>query len=386
MGDNGNYHFQGYIEFSKAKRLNAVRALIPGAHWETRRGSADQADHYCRKPIPGCDCNLCRDSPPQLGGPYVFGVMKGQGRRSDLAGLRASILDGATVEELFDDHFALMLVHSRAAQEFKRIKTDARKWPMEVICYIGGTGTGKSRKAFTDYPDAFSVQQAKGRMTYWDDYDGQETVIVDEMYGNRFSWGFLLQLTDRHAFKVPVHHGTREFVSRRIIFTSNQHPSMWYHKMENAYPWDHTNPFKRRITQLRIFTMEGQVDELVRDLHLAEIGNPTILAQTSDEAVAAEYARQADDQEAPLPANDNNADAVEVVAGLDDDDDDEPARRYMTEMEFRALRGFQQENGTVDGQLAGDENAVPPGSPVIDYINPDLSPGYFDPYGDEAYN
>ena len=51
VGANGTPHLQGYITFQakKSKRLAAVRAIHPRAHWELARGSTDENIIYCSK-------------------------------------------------------------------------------------------------------------------------------------------------------------------------------------------------------------------------------------------------------------------------------------------------------------------------------------------------
>ncbi len=66
------------------------------------------------------------------------------------------------------------------------------------------------------------------------------------MYGNRFSHGHLLMLLDRYPLQVPVHGGSVEFVSKRIIMTSNAHPRDWYSSDKFTYE---DGPLQRRLTQ-----------------------------------------------------------------------------------------------------------------------------------------
>jgi len=73
IGENGTYHFQGYIEFKSNQRLSYCKQILPTAHWELRRGTAAEARDYCQK----------EDS--RVEGPWEFGtISKGQGRRTDL--------------------------------------------------------------------------------------------------------------------------------------------------------------------------------------------------------------------------------------------------------------------------------------------------------------
>lgn len=117
---------------------------------------------------------------------------------------------------------------------------------MEVITLVGETGTGKSRFAFSNFPDAYYLPFPKQSGTYWDGYEGQNTVVIEEASGARFSYTQLLSLLDRYPMQVPIHGGSVQFVSRRILFTTNTHPEEWYdvHK----YPF-FGGPLQRRLTQ-----------------------------------------------------------------------------------------------------------------------------------------
>lgn len=49
VGESGTRHLQGYLELPKRHRLSQVKALLPTAHLEPRRGTAAQASDYCKK-------------------------------------------------------------------------------------------------------------------------------------------------------------------------------------------------------------------------------------------------------------------------------------------------------------------------------------------------
>lgn len=48
-GAEGTPHYQGYCVFPKPQRLSALRKLIPGAHWENRKGTHAEALKYVTK-------------------------------------------------------------------------------------------------------------------------------------------------------------------------------------------------------------------------------------------------------------------------------------------------------------------------------------------------
>lgn len=45
----GTPHLQGYLYFTNARTLSAVRKLLPGCHLTTPNGTHQQNDQYCRK-------------------------------------------------------------------------------------------------------------------------------------------------------------------------------------------------------------------------------------------------------------------------------------------------------------------------------------------------
>jgi len=76
--------------------------------------------------------------------------------------------------------------------------------------------------------------------TWWDGYEGQHTVVIDEFY-SWLRYDFFLRLTDRYPLQVETKGGSVHFVSHRIVFTSNTPPSEWYPNITDR------GPINRRI-------------------------------------------------------------------------------------------------------------------------------------------
>lgn len=93
-----------------------------------------------------------------------------------------------------------------------------------VSVYWGATGTGKSRRAWTEYPDAYS----KDPLTkFWCGYQAQQTVIIDEFRGV-ISIAHMLRWLDRYPVRVEVKGSSVGLAATRIIITSNLDPRNWY--------------------------------------------------------------------------------------------------------------------------------------------------------------
>jgi len=256
----GTEHYQGYMEFSGQKSLLQLKAM-PGletAHFERRKGSQKQAIDYCRK------------SETMVDGPYVFGEANEQGKRNDLEEVKKRIREGASMIDIADEHFTEFCKYSKAFKEYKSMCMEKRTWAMDLVFLIGPTRTGKTRTAMEMAGESVYV---KPPGKWWDNYDGEETVIIDEMYGSSFPFTELLQLLDRYPYSIETKGGTVEFISKRIVMTSNQEPEDWYdsektHQMDWA-----TNPLNRRLTEFCRIIRTGEVHRRIRPV-LAQFGIP----------------------------------------------------------------------------------------------------------------
>ena len=241
--DTGALHLQFYVEFTSPQRYTAVRRLVGvGAHWEPRQGTPAQADAYCRK----------RET--QVVGPSWIGERpSGQGSRTDLAAVQAALDSGETPQAVAREHFATWARYYRAIDRYYLEHQPPRTWEMDVRVYFGQPGSGKSRRAFDEAgADCYALGHSNGA-AWFDGYAGQHTVVIDDFYG-WLSWSFLLQLLDRYPFRVPTKGSHLPFVSRRIIFTSNSHPSEWYDYI--GKPHMKYDALARRITTLEEMTLE----------------------------------------------------------------------------------------------------------------------------------
>lgn len=94
-----------------------------------------------------------------------------------------------------------------------------------VVVYWGSTGLGKSRRAWCEAGlDAYPKDP---RSKFWDGYNGQEHVVIDEFRG-AIDISHMLRWLDRYPVIVEVKGSSVCLKCSKIWITSNIHPSMWY--------------------------------------------------------------------------------------------------------------------------------------------------------------
>lgn len=213
-GEEGTPHLQGYLELKQRKTLNQVKRILQTntVHLELRRGTAEQAIAYCTK------------EDTRVEGPWEGGsVSTGQGTRTDLATIRERIRAGASDQEIADEFFGSWCRYNKAFQKYRSIITPKRNWRTEVTVIVGPPGTGKSRKAYDEWPDGYWKQ----RSVWWDTYENQKNVVIDDFYG-WIPYDVLLRVCDRYPLLVETKGSQANFVAEKIVITSNQPPTKWY--------------------------------------------------------------------------------------------------------------------------------------------------------------
>ncbi len=226
-------HWQGYIEFFDNKRMGPVKKILhdPGCHLEPRQGSRTEARAYCSK----------KES-AVFGTHFEFGQWREDvSRKRKLCDmLRAKM----TLDELVDEspvsyvryHRGLEKLYARRARDQARIFRD-----VVVQVFIGPTGCGKTRRSTEENEDHFFCPCSSGH-TWFDGYETQECLIIDDFYGN-IKYGLLLRILDGHELQLPVKGGFIWALWTKVVITSNNQPSTWY-KMGL------TPALRRRITTI----------------------------------------------------------------------------------------------------------------------------------------
>lgn len=100
-----------------------------------------------------------------------------------------------------------------------------------VTVFWGPTGTGKTRRAWElGGMDAYpKVPNTK----FWDGYQGQKVVIIDEFRGD-ISISNLLRWFDRYPVLVEIKGSSTILCAETVYITSNLSPREWYRDLDEA--------------------------------------------------------------------------------------------------------------------------------------------------------
>jgi len=100
-----------------------------------------------------------------------------------------------------------------------------RDFQPEVRWYYGSTGSGKSRDAKTEFPDAWMSGKD---LTWFEGYDAHEVVIFDDFRKDFCTFHVLLRLLDRYPYRIENKGGSRQLLAKVMIITCPWHPEVLY--------------------------------------------------------------------------------------------------------------------------------------------------------------
>jgi len=227
VGESQTRHLQGYVEFSNpratGKGWSNMKKLMGECHFEVRRGTAKQAADYCKKD------GIFKE----------FGEISRQGERTDWQQATEDILQGRSVVEVIQEQPQL-LPAIRALERLQNLNIHPLEREVHVTWLHGSPGCGKTRYVWDNHPNVYS----KPSGTWWDGYNGEDVLLLDDFEGD-IAFAELLKVLDRYKYRVPVKGG---FVGARwtkVFITTNAHPDTFYRFQSNR------PALVRRITEIK---------------------------------------------------------------------------------------------------------------------------------------
>lgn len=210
VGESGTPHLQGTIVFANAKTLSAAIKCMPKAcHVEICK-DLFASIKYCEK-----DGKIT-----ERGQRPLNPKEKGEKEKDRWEQIITAAEEG-NVEEIPAE---IRFKHWKAVQHFQCEGKKKRKFEDtedQMEWYYGPSGTGKSRKARTEHPDAYLKMCNK----WWDGYNDEEVVIIEDIDKKHDVLCHHLKIwADRYPFLAEVKGGALKIRPKKIIVTSNWSP------------------------------------------------------------------------------------------------------------------------------------------------------------------
>jgi hypothetical protein len=183
---------------------------------------------------------------------WEWGEISQQGQRTDLNEISEEILgEKRPIRDVAMDHGAYYIRFHKGMHALRALVLTPRKLiePPEVIVLWGPTQTGKTYRAFNKYwNDIPHYVWKPSNEKYFDGYDGEDKIILEEFRGE-LPWGDLLSLLQEYECRAPVKYGFVQIQASKFIITSPSPPCEWYrHKHNDKY--DKFSQLQRRITKV----------------------------------------------------------------------------------------------------------------------------------------
>ncbi len=223
---DGRLHYQGYVRWPNAVSLKTAKRRL-GHDWiHLDAVSVDNgAAAYCMKEATRVEGPWTFGTPPQ----QVVRIDRARGlKRVAESGLEKAVLDqpglvGAGIHGLKYLDFV-----SSKKRRMDKGDSITGFLPLSILVLVGPPDIGKSRLA-RSIPSKGWYKKPALKTDWWDGYCGENTIILDDFYG-QIPYSELLDLLDGYPKQVQTKGGFVMLENTTWIITSNKYPTEWYSK------------------------------------------------------------------------------------------------------------------------------------------------------------
>lgn len=242
-------HIQGYLKCHQPVRYTQLKtAMGTTVHFDKCQGSESQCVNYATKVA------------SRIQGPFYWPSQEQfpnhQGKRKDLDDVAESILAGKQIHEVALEYPVTYIRYHKGFQALSSAYQKSKVTPwreVKVYVFFGKTGTGKTRSVYRQcFPDLPYRPDLSHDKTWWDGYEGQDSILLDDFYG-QIAISTLLHLLDGYPLQIPVKTAFTQALWTRVFITSNVSPNEWY-AQNDRIPDEVRLGMLRRITESIEFT------------------------------------------------------------------------------------------------------------------------------------
>lgn len=215
-------HLQGFIRFFKSYDLRGVKRMM---------GEERQHIHLEQARSPRDAVAYCRKGETRFGECYEEGELEfDQGKRNDLAEIRDEMMEGMTYDTLVRKHFSQFVRYHSGLSKAKFFIDKSRALEYRQVEVIVITGVSNIRKTGVTMSlfKPFRLSQEKQGALWFDGYDGEDTLLLDDFHGGWMPHAMLLGLLEGHNTRLATKGGSTWAAWVRVVITSNWDPHAWY--------------------------------------------------------------------------------------------------------------------------------------------------------------
>lgn len=164
------------------------------------------------------------------------------------------------IPQLIEEGSISLLSLDRLTRNIRIYKELTRKFNLREVTvkwYFGETGTGKTYTARNELLEQYGEYWVwNGNFQWFDGYNGQLGVLIDDFRRKDVDFNWMLQLLDKYPLRVPVKGGFTEWKPETIIITcpvDSREAWQWIDKDGEIQDWDSYDQLERRIKEHREF-------------------------------------------------------------------------------------------------------------------------------------
>lgn len=231
VGEAGTPHIQGYVRFDSRKRGSTAARRIAGRadihpHVEVARGTEQANRDYCTKEDTRAAADEDGNYPHGEYGEFTADAGQ-QGKRSDLVMASARIIEGADMRTVAQEFPAAYIRYHGGFEAFALITAPqpAVERVVTPLVLWGPTGTGKTHRIMTLFPDCFCVRPGRDP---WDGYSSQETIFLDEFDSAAWNIHEFKLILDKWRYRLQRRYRNGFAAWTRVCICCNETPNSWW--------------------------------------------------------------------------------------------------------------------------------------------------------------
>jgi hypothetical protein len=275
VGELRRQHFQGFVEMSTRSTLEEVCTAIgvdPKQNWfqPSRSPHPGKAIEYTQK-MESAVLDEDGESQWRELGKCVRNHVTDQYREM----IAATQVPGTKFEQLVSLNGSMALRHYAGLEKFLRTFQKPEDRPeCNVYFFCGETGLGKThavRFLEPNFRDEVYVKPAGTK--WWDGYEGQKTVVFDDLRDDEFRVTDMLRYLQKFAMTVEVKGSCRPACWTKVYITTNVPIEQWYLGTDRATreAFLRRIPEENRVTFYKCIRGDGDVPPFTNVKQLASL-------------------------------------------------------------------------------------------------------------------